>query len=190
MNRALPFCFLLALSAPAFGQTVDSQGAKQLSDDLSRYVGKQAFNEGILKVSAEGGAYKITFNLQALVAKAPKEDLGKFDFPPYTLLVKPRGDGTWEVAADFSTSGSFEINDPNGRNAQIAIKDGKLTGVYDPELAAFTSGASSMRHYDDLASAQASNGFKHRPELLQVRRRQVGEWRCRSQPDADDGGFR
>ena len=68
MNRTLPFAFLLALSAPAFGQTVDSQGAKQLSDDLSRYVGKQALNEGILKVSAEGGAYKITFNLQALVA--------------------------------------------------------------------------------------------------------------------------
>lgn len=47
MNRALPFVFLLALSAPAFGQTVDSQGAKQLSDDLSRYVGKQAIDKGI-----------------------------------------------------------------------------------------------------------------------------------------------
>ena len=170
MNRTLPFAFLLALSAPAFGQTVDSQGAKQLSDDLSRYVGKQALNEGILKVSAEGGAYKITFNLPALVAKVPKEDLGKFDFPPYTLLVKPRGDGTWDVAADFSTSGSFEINDPNGpRNAQIAIKDGKLTGVYDPELAAFTSGASSMagitmtshlpRQVTDLSTGPSSSRF-------------------------------
>ena len=91
------FCHLfwfLPFSAPALGQTVDSQGAKQLSDDLSRYVGKQAIDEGILKVSVEGDAYKITFDLKAIAAELPKQDLPKFDFPPYTLVVKPRGDGS------------------------------------------------------------------------------------------------
>jgi hypothetical protein len=145
VNRVLPLAFLLALSAPAFGQAVDAQGAKQLSDELSRYVGKQALNEGILKISAEEGAYKITFDVKALVAKMPKQDLKRFDFPPVTLRVKPRSDGGWDVASDFSTTGSIEVNGPNGLNTgQIVVKDGKFTGVYDPELAAFTSGTSSI----------------------------------------------
>lgn len=156
MNRVLPLAFLLALSAPAFGQAVDAQGAKQLSDELSRYVGKQALNEGILKISAEEGAYKITFDVKALVAKMPKQDLKRFDFPPVTLLVKPRGDGGWDVASDFSTTGSIEVNGPNGLNSgQIAVKDGKFTGVYDPELAAFTSGTSSIAGMT-MTSRQAS----------------------------------
>jgi hypothetical protein len=170
VNRALSFAFLLALSAPAFSQTVDSQGAQQLSDDLSRYVGKQALNEGILKISAEGGVYRITFDMKALVAKVPKQDLARFDFPPVTLLVKPRGDGGWDVSSDFSTNGSVEVNSPDGpRGAQIAVKDGKFTGVYDPELAAFTSGASSIagmtmtsrqpRQVTDLSVGPGSSKF-------------------------------
>lgn len=170
MKRVLPFVLLLACSAPAFGQTVDSQGAKQLTDDLSRYVGKQALNEGILKVSAEGSTYKITFDMKALAAKMPKQDLAKFDFPPVTLLVKPRGDGGWDVSSDFSTTGSLEVNGPDGPNsAQIAVKDGKFTGVYDPELAAFVDGGSSIagmtmtsrqpRQLTDLSVGPGSSKF-------------------------------
>ncbi|MBZ9794603.1 hypothetical protein [Mesorhizobium sp. ES1-4] len=145
MKRVLPVVLGFALVAPAWGQTVDNRGAKQLSDELSRYVGKQVLNEGILKISAAGDAYKITLDLKAIAAGLPKQNLPKFDFPPYTLLVKPRGDGGWDVSSDFSTSGSIQVNDPDGqKSALIAIKDGKFTGVYDPELAAFTSGGSSM----------------------------------------------
>ncbi|RVB77407.1 hypothetical protein ENZ75_17285, partial [Mesorhizobium sp. M7A.F.Ca.CA.002.04.1.1] len=145
MNRALPFVFLLALSAPALSQTVDSQGAKQLSDDLSRYVGKQAIDKGILKVSLEGGAYKILFDFKALAASFPDQKLLKFDFAPYALMVKPRSDGSWDVSMDFSQSASFEFNGPEGlQSTQFSIKDGKGSGVYDPNLAAFTSGTSSM----------------------------------------------
>jgi hypothetical protein len=145
VKRVFPFVLVLAVSAPAWAQTVDNRGAKQLSDDLSRYVGKQALDEGILKVSVDGDAYRITFDLKALAAKVPKQDLSKFDFPPYTLLIKPRGDGNWDVSSDFSTSGSFEVSNPDGQaSAQIAIKDGKFRGVYDPELAAFINGASSI----------------------------------------------
>ncbi|WP_245268951.1 hypothetical protein [Mesorhizobium loti] len=142
----LPVAFsALLLSAPAFGQAVDSQGAKQLSDDLSRYVGKQALDKGILKVSAEGDAYKIVFDFKALAATFPDQKLGKFDFAPYALLVKPRSDGTWDVSMDFSQSASFEFNGPEGlQSTQFSIKDGKGSGVYDPKLAAFISGASSI----------------------------------------------
>lgn len=145
MNRALPFAFLLALSAPAFGQTVDSQGATHLSENLSRYVGKQAVDKGVLKVSVEGDAYKIAFDFKALAAMFPDQKLLKFDFAPYALMVKPRSDGSWDVSADFSQSASFEFNGPEGlQSTQFSIKDGKGSGVYDPNLAAFTSGASSM----------------------------------------------
>jgi len=145
VNRALPFVFLLALSAPAFGQTVDSQGAKQLSDDLSRYVGKQAIDKGILKVSLEGDAYKIVFDFKALAGSFPDQKLVKLDFAPYALMVKPRSDGSWDVSMDFSQSASFEFNGPEGlQSTQFSIKDGKGSGVYDPALAAFTSGTSSM----------------------------------------------
>ncbi|RUW87861.1 hypothetical protein EOA35_33530, partial [Mesorhizobium sp. M8A.F.Ca.ET.023.01.1.1] len=106
MRRILPVVLVFAVIVPAWGQAVDNRGAKQLSDELSRYVGKQLLNEGILKVSTAGDAYKITVDLKAIAAGLPKKDLPKFDFPPYTLLVKPRGDGGWDVSSDFSTSGS------------------------------------------------------------------------------------
>lgn len=145
MNRALPFVFLLALSAPAFGQTVDGQGAVQLSENLSHYVGKQAIDKGVLKVSVEGGAYKIVFDFKALAGALPDQKLLKFDFAPYALLVKPRSDGSWDVSMDFSQSASFEFNGPEGlQSTQFSIKDGKGSGVYDPNLAAFTSATSSM----------------------------------------------
>lgn len=146
MTRMLPVAITaLLLSAPAFGQTVDSQGAKQLSDDLSRYVGKQALDKGILKVSVEGNAYKIVFDFKALAGTFPDQKLVKFDFAPYALLVKPRSDGSWDVSMDFSQSASFEFNGPEGlQSTQFSIKDGKGSGVYDPKLAAFTSGTSSI----------------------------------------------
>ena len=146
VNRMLPIAFTaLLLSAPAFGQTVDSKGAKQLSDDLSRYVGKQALDKGILKVSVEGDAYKVTLDIKALAATFPEQGKVKLDFAPYAVLVKPRSDGTWDVSMDFSQSGSFEFNGPEGlQSTQFSIKDGKGSGVYDPNLAAFISGASSL----------------------------------------------
>ncbi|WP_032916892.1 hypothetical protein [Mesorhizobium erdmanii] len=165
MNRMLPVAFTaLLFCAPAFGQTVDSQGAKQLSDDLSRYVGKQALDKGILKVSVEGDAYKILFDFKALAEILPKQGQVKFDFAPYALLVKPRSDGTWNVSMDFSQSASFEFNGPEGlQSTQFSIKDGKGSGVYDPALAAFISGASSlagmtMASKDAKQQTEASTG--------------------------------
>ncbi|RWA74240.1 hypothetical protein [Mesorhizobium sp.] len=145
MKRILPVVAALAFSVPAVAQTVDSQGAKLLSDNLARYFGKQVFDMGVLKVSAEGGAYKIALDIKALVDALPDQKPLKFDLAPYALIVKPRSDGSWDVASDFSQSMSFEFNGPEGpQSMQFTIKDGKGAGVYDPGLAAFTSGTSSM----------------------------------------------
>ncbi|PBC11848.1 hypothetical protein [Mesorhizobium sp. WSM3859] len=164
MKRILPLAFALALSAPAFAQTVDSQGAKQLSDDLARYFGKQAFDKGVLKVSVEGDAYKIALDIKALVNAVPEQKLLKFDMAPYALMVKPRSDGSWDVSSNFSQGASFEFDGPEGRQSmEFTIKDGKLTSVYDPALAAFTNATSSlagmtMTSRDAKQQAEASTG--------------------------------
>ncbi|WP_027166518.1 hypothetical protein [Mesorhizobium sp. WSM3224] len=145
MKRILPLAFALALSAPAFAQTVDDQGAKQLSDNLARYFGKQAFDKGVLKVSVEGDAYKIALDVKALVNALPEQKLVKFDMAPYALMVKPRSDGSWDVSSNFSQGASFDFDGPEGRQSmEFTIKDGKLTSVYDPALAAFTNATSSL----------------------------------------------
>ncbi|TGW06868.1 hypothetical protein EN788_39860, partial [Mesorhizobium sp. M2D.F.Ca.ET.145.01.1.1] len=145
MRRILPVVLVFAVIVPAWGQAVDNRGAKQLSDELSRYVGKQALDKGILKVSAEGDAYKIVFDFKALAATFPDQKMVKFDFAPYALLVKPRSDGSWDVSMDFSQSASFEFNGPEGKQStRFSIKDGKGSGVYDPKLAAFSSATSSI----------------------------------------------
>lgn len=145
MKRILPLAVILAFSAPAFAQTVDTQGAQQLSDNLARYFGKQAFDKGVLKVSVEGGAYKIAVDVKALINAMPDQKALKLDLAPYALMVKPRSDGSWDVSSDFSQSMSFEFNGPQGpQSMELAVKDGKGAAVYDPGLAAFTSGTSSM----------------------------------------------
>ncbi|TIU28663.1 MAG: hypothetical protein E5W38_23280, partial [Mesorhizobium sp.] len=83
MKRVLPLVFVFAFSAPALAQTVDSQGAKQLSDSLARYFGKQAFDSGVVKVSVEGDAYKVVVDIKALVNALPEEKSLKFDLAPY-----------------------------------------------------------------------------------------------------------
>lgn len=145
MKRFLPAVFILALGAPAFGQTIDSQGAAELSQNLSRYVGTQAIDKGVVAVSAEGDAYKVAIDFKPLVELIPKQEVLKFDFAPLAFLVKPRGDGEWDVSADLSLNGSFEVSGPEGpQSMQMSIKGGTFAGVYNPELAAFMSATSSM----------------------------------------------
>lgn len=164
MNRVLPAVLVLALGAPAFGQSVDGEGAKQLSETLSRYVGSRAIDKGVLKVSVDGDAYKIAFDFKALAGMLPKQNFLKFDSAPYVLSVKPRSDATWDVSGDFTTSASFELNGPEGpQSTQFSVEGGKFAGVYDPELATFASATSSMagmtmNSRDAMQRAQVSTG--------------------------------
>lgn len=164
MNRVLPAVFVLALSAPAFGQTVDGEGAKQLSENLSRYIGSKAIDSGFLKVSVEGDAYKLAVDFKPVVNLLATQHSFKFDFSPYAFLVKPSSNGTWNVSADLSPNGSFEFMGPEGpQSMQFSITDGKFSGVYDPELAAFTSATQSMagmtmNSQDAMQRAKVSTG--------------------------------
>jgi hypothetical protein len=140
MKRVLPFVLLLACSAPAFGQTVDSQGAKQLTDNLAHYFGKKPFDIGLVKISVEGDAYKLAFDFKPLAEMLGKEKAFKFELTPYAMLVKPRKDAQWDVSMEVSPKGSFDFVGPEGpQHVDVSISDHKFAGVYDPDLAAFAS---------------------------------------------------
>ncbi|TPN88418.1 DUF2125 domain-containing protein [Mesorhizobium sp. CU2] len=145
MKRILPFVFAVAFSAPAFAQTVDSQGAKKLTDDLAHYFGRQGFDIGLLKITADGDAYKLAFDFKPLVALLAKEQSLKFDVSPYSMRAKPRQDGQWDVSADTSLTGSLDFTGPKGpQHVDFSVSNNKFTGVYDPALAAFVSATGSM----------------------------------------------
>lgn len=140
MKRVLPFVLLLALSAPALGQTIDNQGAKQLSDNLAHYFGRKLFDIGFIKISVDGDAYKLAFDFKPVADMLAKQQSFKFDLTPYFMLVKPRKDGQWDVAADVSPKGSVDVVGPEGpQHVDFSIANNKFTGTYDPEMAAFAS---------------------------------------------------
>ncbi|CDX27787.1 conserved exported hypothetical protein [Mesorhizobium plurifarium] len=145
MKRILPLAFALALSAPALAQTVDDQGAKKLTDDLAHYFGRQGFDIGLLKITADGDAYKLAFDFKPLVALLAKQDSFKFDVTPYDMRVKPRQDGQWDVSADTSLNGSLDFKGPEGpQHMDFSVSNNKFAGIYDPSLAAFVSATGSM----------------------------------------------
>ena len=164
MRHVLSIVSVLAFATPAMAQTVDDRGAAQLTQDLKRYVGETAFAKGILKVSVEGDAYKIALDLKALGSLLPTEAGAKIDFSPYELKVKPRGDGTWDVAGNVLPNGSAEFNGPQGRqHIAWTVTDGKMTGIYDPVLATFstaegTIGGMTMKSGDAKQTTDASFG--------------------------------
>lgn len=164
MRRVLTTVSALAICAPAYGQSIDSQGAAQVQKDIARYLGSQAFDKGVIKVEPKGDVYQLTIDFKALVNALPKQDFVKFDVPAYVLAVKPRADGAWDVSSALPAKGTFEVKTPDGQqNTEIEIKDGKFSGVYDTALATFTSMASSMAGMtmsskDPKSSVQASAG--------------------------------
>lgn len=164
MNRLLSAALVAVLCTPAAAQTVDKEGAAKLSDSLARYIGSQAIEKKLVAVEPDGEAYKVTIDFKSLMEMLPKQQLVKFDFAPYVLSVKPRSDGTWDVSSGFPSNGSFEINGPEGpQSMEIAIKDGKFAGVYDPELATLLSASSTiggmtLLSKDKIQQAEVSTG--------------------------------
>ena len=98
---------------------------RNFPQNLSRYVGTQAIDKGIVAVSAEGDAYRIAFDFKPLVDLLPKQEVLKFDFAPLAFMTKPRGDGGWDVSADLSLSGSFEVSGPEGPQSMQIVGQGR-----------------------------------------------------------------
>lgn len=144
MRRTLLATATLLATTSAFAQSIDDQGASALADSLKRYLGQTAFDKKIVTVTPDGDAYKLGFDLQALVGLFPSEG-AVVKVEPYALRVKPLADGTWDVAGDVAPNGSFSFTGPEGKPqaADWSVADGKFSGIYNPALAYFSSASGS-----------------------------------------------
>ncbi len=138
MRLLLPLVSCFVLATPALAQTDDADGATRLTESLSRFVGKDAFDRKILAVAPEGSAYRLSFDLKPLAGLLPARAKVKIDVSPFSILVKPLADGKWDVVGNTIPGGSFDAEGPNGlQSMKWTVSGGKFAGVYDPALAAF-----------------------------------------------------
>ncbi len=150
MRRLATLAAALALSTSAYAQTIDQSGATQIQQDLARYTSPAAFEKGILKVTPDSTGYRIDIDLKPLVALIPEmPELGdgfKLDVTPYSILVSPRPDGTWAVSGNtLVPDGKYELTTPDVTvKGEWTVAGGKHSGIYDPALAAYTSGEASL----------------------------------------------
>ena len=144
MRYLCPALLIVTLATDASAQAIDAPGAAQLSQSLSRYISQVAFDRNVVKVVPDDDAYRIDIDFKVLAALVPAQAPVKFEIEPFALRVKPRADGTWQVDGPLLPDGWFEAGEgPERLHAQWAVTDGKSTGIYDPELAAFTSASAS-----------------------------------------------
>ena len=159
MRRILPILSIVAFGSPAFAQAVDAQGAVQLGETLSRYVGKTAFDKGIVKVAPDGDAYRIDFDFNRIAGLFPPQDMVRYEVSPYGLRVKPLADGTWQVDGALSPDGWVEISQPPVKQRfQLTVSDGKMNGVFDPALGAFSSATGSHSGIKLVTEAPTGRG--------------------------------
>jgi hypothetical protein len=144
MRKAGCAALLLILTggvAPAAAQ-ISEKGAKALADELAVYLGRGAIVDGILKVAPAGDAYEVTIDLQKAAdgLKAPGAEVD-LKVEPFRFKAAPAASGTWAVTSDSFPSISVRQKKPAGEETvDIAVPGYKFEGVYDPKLAAFTSG--------------------------------------------------
>ncbi|MDQ6437618.1 hypothetical protein RB623_26495 [Mesorhizobium sp. LHD-90] len=157
--RALLPILVVAFAAPAAAQTVNASGATQLGETLSRYVGKTAFDQGIVKVTADGDAYRIDFDFNWIADLFPPQQAFKYEVEPYWLRVKPLADGTWQVDGRLAPDGWIEISQPPLKQRfQWSVTGGKMSGIYDPELRAVATGTASHKGIKVLTADPTGTG--------------------------------
>ena len=161
MRYVLPFLFAFS-ATPALAQTVDVSGAETLTANVARYIGTTAFDKGVVKITVQNDAYRVDVDFNKLVSLFPAQDMVKLAIEPYAFGVKPRGDGTWDMAGDIAPGGRIEIKaEDRTQTTQWQIADDSFSGVYDPALAGFSTasgktGAISSNSSDPTSTTEVS----------------------------------
>ncbi len=140
MRKLILISCVMALSTPAFAQTIDAKGADELANTLSKYVGKTALSNGILKVTPEADGYRVTFSTDAFLKTMPKQDLLKGSLGDYSILTKPLADGTWNVSSGNIPAAAFDVSGPKGPESfHWSVDGGSWTGLFDPKIGTFST---------------------------------------------------
>lgn len=169
MRHAFPL--LLVLSAtPAYAQAVDPAGADALKGSFERYLGASVFEKGVVSIVPDGDAYKLDVDFGKVLSLFPAQDTMTLQVDPYSLRLKPRPDGTWDVAGDMTPDGKIEFKTEQGvQSTDFQFADDSFAGVYDPALAGFSaaegkSGALSMLSTDPMSTSD----FKAASSTIQM----------------------
>jgi len=141
MKRLLLGASMLAFAAvasPALAADATPEGAKQLQDQLARYLTPQVFESGVMTITPQGGAYALKIDMAPLSAMASAQG-NNFSFEPYTYLITPKDDGTYDVSSTSSFSIAAKGNE--GEKAfdfKMAMTECDAKGVFDPKLGSFS----------------------------------------------------
>lgn len=141
MKRLLLGASMLAfavVASPALAADATPEGAKQLQDQLARYLTPQVFDSGVMTITPQGGAYALKVDMSPLSAMASAQG-NSFSFEPYTYLITPKSDGTYDVSS--TSSFSMAAKGSEGEKAfdfKLAMTGCDAKGVFDPKLGSFT----------------------------------------------------
>lgn len=145
---SLALAVLVGLAGPLSAQTSTSEGAAALTAAFQRYLSD---TPGVVTVSPTGTAYKVVIDAAPLAARAGGADDATMS--PLELVLTDRGDGSWGVAQDQP----FALDIDLAGNGAISLRLASVTldGVWDPELATFTSYTGTATGFDYVATLPA-----------------------------------
>jgi hypothetical protein len=142
--RALRLSNLIVLgllAAPsALADTATDDGAKQLRDGVSTFLGHSAFDQGVVRIEPAGEAYRATIDFQRLADLVKRSDGGNIAIRPWTLLLTPIDNGDWKcVTDDFPTIDLDIPTDADRFTLSVRVNGFHFEGEFSPKLAVFIS---------------------------------------------------
>ena len=151
---------------PLSARPSTARARSSCTDDLSRYVGKKAFDNGISEGLGRRRCLQDRVRFQGARANSCRSRTGlKFDFAPYALLIKPRSDGAWDVSGGFVAR--------TGRSSSTARRVRKACSCRSRTASSSASTIPNWRlsparrqfdgrHDDDVAGCHAAHGDERR----------------------------
>lgn len=134
-KHPLRFCALLTATslfvAPASALQATSDQAREISESLQRYIGKQDAAAPALTVTPRGDSYDIAYNVSA--ALTPLASFLTIDSPRFSLTATPQPDGLWKVTSDNLPKLTVHIG---AMTETIAYSGFKYEGLFDPRMLA------------------------------------------------------
>ncbi|KAB0680123.1 DUF2125 domain-containing protein [Aureimonas leprariae] len=139
------------------------EGAKAVVDGLVPYLGRAAFDTGIVKVEPDPAGYRLAIDAQPAIDKV-KPAGTEFRISPYSIVISRRDDGNWNYYTDSKLDMAMKVT-VAGRTQETTYDIGpqRFKGVFSPEVASLLSGSGTvegltMRSLQDTGDVSATMG--------------------------------
>jgi hypothetical protein len=121
----------LCLASAGYAATQEEADAIKAS--FQKYLTNQA---GVVAVSIEGDAYKLTIDASPLIQKLPGSEL-KVQLSPLSYMLKPLGGDRWNVSTAQPLEMSIDV--ASAVSGRYSVKNYRHSGIYNTTLGAFES---------------------------------------------------